>query len=44
MCGGIGAWRAETVHVDLHCGAQLADEEVHVNAGAAVDVGRELLR
>ena len=40
--GGALAWRAEAVHVDVDEAAQLTHEEVDVDAGAAVDLGRVL--
>ena len=40
--GGARPRRAQAVHVDVDEPAQLADEEVDVHAGAAVDVGRVL--
>ena len=40
--GGAGAWLAHAVHVDVGQLDQLADQEVDVDAGTAVDVGRIL--
>ena len=42
--GGAGARRAEAVDVDVDEPGQLAGQEVDVDAGAAVDVGRVLPR
>ena len=40
VCRGAVAWIAHAVHVDLGQLDQLADEEVDVNAGTSIDVGR----
>ena len=39
---GVLARRAEAVHVDVDQPAQLPDQELDVDAGTAVDVGRKL--